>query len=268
MPSKFLRLTDSQLFILGQWAAGKFINEQQEDIPITNPEQGTQTGTDLDRGVLSNGLGGAFCPGGEVAWIIRNPAIYAEPFRIKHSPYFSPLTLASWQPNPLSLPGPLATPQDQGSMAVGLEPGDLTKYGAVPWQADFNECSNQTMDTTYEQWNVIDPQSVGDPAPDVTKTTFWWPAHRPMQVNAVIDGNQQQVAWSQGIPQRTPATEDGDRWKTGLHLDWGRTANHPLQFERNDQNSETGSDPGDGRLRHFSTVRPSCAQEKPSATTF
>jgi hypothetical protein len=198
VPSKFLRLTDTQLFILGQWAAGKFVNEQQEGIPTTPPEQRTQTGTDLDRGVLSNGLGGAFCPGGEVAWIIRNPAIYAEPFRIKHSPYFSPQTLASWQPNPLSLPGPLNTPEDQGSLAVGLEPGDLTKYSAVPWQADFNECSTQDTDTTYTEWNVIEPQSVGDPAADVTKTTYWWPSHRPMEV---YNAQGAQVPWSQGIPQ-------------------------------------------------------------------
>jgi hypothetical protein len=240
VPSKFLRLTDTQLFILGQWAAGKFINEQQEDIPTTDPEQGTQTGTDLDRGVLANALGGAFCPGGEVAWIIRNPAIYAEPFRIKHSTYFTPKVLASWQPNPLSLPGPLATPEDQGSLAVGLEPGDLTKYGAVPWQSDFNECSTQTMDITYAQWNVIEPQSVGDPAPDVPQTTFWWPSHRPMEV---FNAQGAQVPWSQGIPQ----TNAGDlkmvtAWKDlgflNANPDYTPTNGAPqyIQVERNDEN--------------------------------
>ncbi|MFL6336493.1 MAG: LodA/GoxA family CTQ-dependent oxidase [Pyrinomonadaceae bacterium] len=240
VPSKFLRLTNTQLFILGQWAAGKFINEQQEDIPTTPPEQRTLTGTDLDRGVLSNGLGGAFCPGGEVAWIIRNPAIYAEPFRIKHSTYFSPKVLASWQPNPLSLPGPLTTPQDQGSLAVGLEPGDLTKYGAVPWQADFNECSTQPTDITYAQWNVIEPQSVGDPAPDVPQTTYWWPSHRPMEVLTAQGG---QVPWSQGIPQ----TNAGDlkmvtAWKDlgfiGPNPDYTPTNGNPqfIQVERNDDN--------------------------------
>lgn len=240
VPSKFLRLTDTQLFILGQWAAGKFINEQQEEIPTTPPEQRTQTGTDLDRGVLSNALGGAFCPGGEVAWIIRNPVIYAEPFRIKHSTYFSPKVLASWQPNPLSLPGPLATPQDQGSLAVGLEPGDLTKYGAVPWQSDFNECSTQSTDITYAQWNVIEPQSVGDPTADVTQTTYWWPSHRPMEV---FNPSGAQVPWSQGIPQ----TNAGDlkmvtAWKDlgflNLNPDYTPTNGNPqyVQVERNDEN--------------------------------
>lgn len=238
VPSKFLRLTDTQLFILGQWAAGKFINEQQEDIPTTPPEQGTQTGTDLDRGVLANALGGSFCPGGEAAWVVRNPAIYAEPFRIKHSPYFSPKTLASWQPNPLSLPGPLNTPQDQGSMAVGLEPGDLTKYSAVPWQSDFNECTTQGTDITYVEWNVIEPQSVGDPAADTTKTTYWWPSHRPMEV---YNAQGSQVPWSQGIPQ----TNAGDlkmvtAWKDlgflNANPDYTPINGNPqyIQVERND----------------------------------
>jgi hypothetical protein len=240
VPSKFLRLTDTQLFILGQWAAGKFINEQQEDIPTTPPEQGSQTGADLDRGVLANALGGSFCPGGESAWVVRNPAIYAEPYRIRHSPFFSPMMLASWQPNSLSLPGPLTTPQDQGSMAVGLEPGDLTKYSAVPWQSDFNECSTQTMDITYTQWNVIEPQSVGDPAPDVTQTTYWWPAHRPMEVFTAQGG---QTPWSQGIPQ----TNAGDlkmvtAWKDlgfiGQNPEYTPTNGKPqyIQVERNDEN--------------------------------
>lgn len=238
VPSKFLRLTDTQLFILGQWAAGKFINEQQEDIPTTPAEQASQTGADLDRGVLANALGGSFCPGGEAAWIVRNPAIYAEPYRIRHSPFFSPKVLASWQPNSLSLPGPLATPQDQGSMAVGLEPGDLTKYSAVPWQADFNECSTQSTDITYAQWNVIEPQSVGDPASDVTQTTYWWPSHRPMEVFTAQGG---QAPWSQGIPQ----TNAGDlkmvtAWKDlgfiGPNPDYTPTNGNPqyIQVERND----------------------------------
>jgi hypothetical protein len=239
VPSKFLRLTDTQLFILGQWAVGKFINERQEDIPTTVPEQSSLTGTDLDRGVLSNGLGGAFCPGGEVAWIIRNPAIYSEPFRIRHSPYFSPRVLSSWQPNPLSLPGPPTTPQDQGSMQVGLEPGDLTKYGAVPWQSDFNECSEQPVDITYAQWSVIEPQSVGDPASDVTQTTYWWPSHRPMEVFTA----QGQQPWSQGIPQTNAGdlkmvTAWADLGFLNVNPDYTPTNGQPqyVQVERNDEN--------------------------------
>ena len=235
VPSKFLKLTDTQLFILGQWAAGKFINEKTEDIPVTNPEQSATTGRDLDRGVLSNGLGGSFCPGGEAAWIIRNPAIYAEPFRIKHSPYFTLDKLTAWQTQPLSLPGNLQTPNDPGSLKIGLEPGDLTKYSGIPWQSDFNECSTQDIDITYEKWNQIEPQTTGDPAKQITQTTFWWPSHRPMEVFSQTGG---QVAWAQGIPQ----TNAGDlkmvtAWKAlGFVLNTG-TDDNPnfVQVERNEQ---------------------------------
>lgn len=227
VPSKFLRLTDMQLFILNQWAEGKFINEDREDITTTDPQQSTATGTDLDRGVLSNLLGGSFCPGGEAGWIMRNPAIYAGPYRIKHSPYFTIQALNTWQPQPLSLPGDLQTQTDPGSMQIGLEPGDLTKYSAVPWQADFNECSTQDVDLTYEKWNEIYPQSVGDPVQDVTQSTYWWPAHRPMIVNG--------SPWSEGIPQ----THAGDLKMVTAWKDLGFILNTPngfVQVERNDQN--------------------------------
>ena len=37
--TEFLRLTDTQLFLIRQWAAGKFINEQQESIADGQAEQ-------------------------------------------------------------------------------------------------------------------------------------------------------------------------------------------------------------------------------------
>ena len=231
VPSKFLKLTETQLFILQQWAAGKFINEKLEGIPLEDPEQSTQTGDDLDRGVLSNLLGGAFCPGGEVSWIIRNPAIYAEAYRIKHSPYFTLSELSTWQPQPLSLPGDLQEQDDPGSLQIGLEPGDLTKYSALPWQADFNECSTQDTDITYEKWNLIYPLSVGDPVEDTTQLTYWWPAHRPVMV--------QNAPWSLGIPQ----TNAGDLKMVTAWKELGFVMNVPqdgspnfVQVERNDQN--------------------------------
>lgn len=162
---------------------------------------------------------------------MRNPAIYSEAYRIKHSPYFSIRNLNVWQPQPLSLAGVPSDPPDAGTMQIGLEPGDLTKYSAVPWQADFNECSTQDVDITYEKWNNIYPQSVGDPVTDVTQTTYWWPAHRPVIVN--------NKPWSLGIPQ----THAGDlkmvtAWKElGFVMNTG-TADSPnfVQVERNDQN--------------------------------
>jgi L-Lysine epsilon oxidase N-terminal/L-lysine epsilon oxidase C-terminal domain len=161
-PAKFLRLTDTMLFLLKQWADGLFIDEQAEDIVPEPMHPGA--GAALDRGALAAGLGGAFCPGGEATWIVRNPAIYAGAYRIRRS------TTATQ--GELSQPG-------ASRLAGGLEPGDLTKYSAVPWQSDFNECTNQVIDMTYQGWNDIDPDSIGDPVAQTYQLTYWWPVHRP-----------------------------------------------------------------------------------------
>jgi hypothetical protein len=209
LPAKFLTLTPTQVFLLHQWAIGKFINELSEDIPAT--DRGS-AGTQLDRGVLGNTLGGSFCPGGEITWIIRNPAIYSEPYRIKWNPAFLPDAGSTrksgtgefFPPAALRFPGPGGTADDY---SAGLEPGDLTKRSALPWQGDYNECSLQTIDVTYETWNKLYDTS-GDPAVAAqnrrTNITLWWPAHRPMQVFRSTD--YAQVDWARGIPQ----TKAGD----------------------------------------------------------
>jgi hypothetical protein len=235
--SKFLRLTDTQLFFLRQWADGKFINEKNESLP----DQADPPGVALDRGVLGNVLGGAFCPGAEACWIMRNPAIYAEPYRIKGTA-LSNLTTGS-----LSQPAIVTGADDTSDMATGLEPGDITKYSGLPWQADFNECSTQDIDITYEQWNTIYPSSVGDPVKQVPNTTYWWPSHRPMGVNQQIPtppGSPPQytlMEWSQGIPQ----SNAGDlkmvtAWKgLGFIINNAADPNGPaayIQIERNDAN--------------------------------
>jgi hypothetical protein len=172
VPSKFLRLTDTMLFMLHQWAEGLFINEQREGIDpgLLPPGEGAA----LDRGALATALGGAFCPGGEASWIMRNPAIYAAAYRI-HA--------ATAQQGALSQPPGVSGAATAASLATGLEPGDITKYDGVPWQADFNECSTQHIDITYEAWNAIEPDSTGDPVKPIVQLTYWWPVHRPMWVN-------------------------------------------------------------------------------------
>jgi hypothetical protein len=186
--SKYLRLTDTQLFLIHQWAIGKFINEKNEDIPTTPAAPAPPTGRELDHGVLSNLLGGSFCPGAETTWIMRNPAIYREAYRINLNQNFLQPVLN--QMPSLSL---------KGNLTTGLEPGDITKYSGIPWQSDFNECSTQEINITYEDWNKIYLKKMGDPAQIIQVNTYWWPAHRPMTVFQTPTGPQ--VNWSQGIPQ-------------------------------------------------------------------
>ena len=209
LPAKFLTLTRTMLFLLRQWADGKFINECEEGL-VAGCQDGMPpdsywygepgTPTELDRGVLSNGLGGSFCPGGEVTWIVRNPEIYSEPFRIAQSTKFTPgsLTLTpSLQTGPADADGNFMVTLP-GGISGGLEPGDVTKYNAVPWQTDFNECSIQPIDITYEEFNKTYPASTGDPFPQSIQSVWWWPTHRPLWV---MEKTGAQVEWTRGIPQ-------------------------------------------------------------------
>lgn len=221
LPSKFLRLTDYQYFLLRQWALGLFFNESIEKWATPDPWHPyagweNKTARDLDRAVLMNVLGGAFCPGGEVGWIMRNPAIYHRPYRIKADPacYTFAQTAAQANANRGQLPevdyGAYAGADlaQDNNFDAGLQPGDLTKYMGCPWQADFNECSTQTIDVTYEEWNQIFPK---DDALMKREQriweTLWWPAHRPLQVNEITGINENGdptyiwVDWAPGVPQ-------------------------------------------------------------------
>jgi len=222
-PSKFLRLTGYMLFILKQWAEGRFINEIDEGwlkksdynpflpYPTTPPK----TGRGLDSGVMSNVLGGAFCPGGEASWIMRNPSVYWEPFRFKADRSLSDFLESAAQENTgvgvdvdytFNVQNPLSQDTD---FVTGLQPVDVTKYSAVPWQSDFNECTTNPIDVTYADWNVNYPDSENDE--ELRKdtkvwTTLWWPAHRPLQyaeVTSVANGQPDYVwtNWSKGVPQ-------------------------------------------------------------------
>jgi len=241
VPSKFLRLTDYQLFILRQWADGRFINEIEEGwldpktyspflpYPSTPPA----TGRELDRGVLMNVLGGAFCPGGEAGWVMRNPSIYLEPYRIKadrtRSDFLQSAAQASYlksspaQDYTFSIDSPLSQDND---FSTGLQPGDLTKYMALPWQSDFNECSTQPINITYTDWNVLSAQSDNDRRlkdDEAVWTTLWWPAHRPLQsfeLVSVANGQAETnwTVWSRGIPQTYAGDLKmvSDWWKLGF----------------------------------------------------
>jgi hypothetical protein len=151
--SNYLSLTATQYFILSQFAKG-IVSQGASG-------QGDGEGMALDRASLGNTVGGAFCPGIEMTWLSRNTTIYmplpatpslSDAFRIRHKTLSAGLTSTNGADNDYS---------------AGLEPGDITKYMAQPWQADFNECS-------------IQPISESQDAPP--KTYWWWPAQRPHSV--------------------------------------------------------------------------------------
>jgi hypothetical protein len=243
LPSKFFRLTDYQYFLLRQWSLGLFINEEREGWGPQDPWQPytqgwtNKTGRDLDRGVLSNLLGGSFCPGAEAGWNMRNPAIYLEPYRIKADPDFSSFSETAAQANANEGQGGIPETaygaylgselSQDDNFNQGIQPGDITKHMAVPWQSDFNECTTQPIDVTYETW-VKTYKSQHDSLMEREQKvwdTIWWPGHRPMQAYELSGFHNGQaqfkwVDWSLGIPQ----TNAGDLkmatewWRLGFIL--------------------------------------------------
>ena len=229
--SKFLTLTQTQLFILKQWACGKFIagNEPTDDPSrIVGPPPASR-GTQLDRGVIGNALGGAFCPGAEVTWIIRNPKIWLKPYRIHQSEW--KINIGDTRQGVPWYEDPQLNAGTNEDLANGLEAGDLTKRNGVPWQSDFNECTTNDTDIRYRGWNIT-AEPVMSP-----REIIWWPAHRPLQVS----NGTSFVQWAHGIAQ----TNAGDlkmvtAWKS---LGFLKNANpqtpvtNPnfVQVERNDE---------------------------------
>jgi len=174
--SKFLGLTQTQFFILSQFAAGQYTIAPQTGLP----PGASGPGPLLDRAQLENAVGGPFTPGIEITWISRNPTLYqpaaagapaSDWFRVNATP------LSSLAQGRLSLTNGV----DNNYATHGLEPGDLTKYMAQPWQADFNECSNQTINVPIGP--LGSPPTLNSPSVnDDQVTLWWWPVQRPWYV--------------------------------------------------------------------------------------
>jgi len=124
-------LTRIQYDAMMKWRDGSFIDDWSG--PPKPSRKITPEG--LDRAALEACVGAAFYPGIEASWLLRDTYKFSEPFRLD---------------------------------ATSLEPGDITKQMAVPWQADFYDCSQD-----------------GDYA--------WWPAQRPDDVYP--DGSTTQQPW-------------------------------------------------------------------------
>lgn len=161
-----LTLTPTQYAMFEQWAKGNFIAGSASPpgpASVTSPQ-------DIDRIWLERCVGGAFFPGIECGWQIRHPALYAEPFRIKHD----------------------ATTQ-YVSDAGTIGPGHFSRQMALPWQADFLMCRQETRDRI--NWG-------------------WWPSQRPdfvysSQADALARNNSM-GDWTRATVWGLPTT-----WRAG-----------------------------------------------------
>ncbi|MCP3392048.1 LodA/GoxA family CTQ-dependent oxidase [Bradyrhizobium sp. CCGB12] len=130
VPETWLTLTPMQYAKFAQWKDGHFA----EDWAATRLPAGSrifpvaQQPAALTFAALEFTQGGAFYPGIELTSVVRHRSFYSEAFRV----------------------------------ADALVAGDLTKWMALPWQADFYECRDH-----------------------------WWPAVRPDDVIPV--GNYERI---------------------------------------------------------------------------
>jgi hypothetical protein len=171
-PHTWLKLTNTQYDVLAKWEAGDFLADWEGE-PLPSKEI---TPEGLDRAALEACTGGAFYPGMEAGWILRNPAVYAEPFRLSHT---------------------------------DLKAGDLTKRMACPWQADFFECRLNWWPThrpddvlTYEAYRRV--MDLNDKLADLDQAS---PEYRRMRKER-DDLRHSRKPWARGLPAK--ARPDGD----------------------------------------------------------
>ena len=146
---RHLTLTHVQYALLRNWAYNTFTP------PDGNPPPPpTITAWGLDQAVLENCVGGGFFPGIEFGWQIRNPSLYAEPFRLN-----------------------LQAQSGYWGETQTIGPGHFTRQMAVPWQADFNDCRDEG---DYGWWPSQRPTATL-PDPSATQRLDW---ARPTKVFA------------------------------------------------------------------------------------
>lgn len=172
---KFMAVTPTKYHLLRQWAEGKFV--------LDRPDDWASWASPLDIATAGNAVGEPMAPGIEVTWTMRNPVVLVpgDPFRIKVAPGRNYL---------------LSPDRDETLEGDGCEPGDLTKRMAVPWQADFFDCTVQLVNFTTPTTNkTVSNLNLIPLAP--TFYAYWWPAQSPYNVYSgaltsaeqMLDGN-------------------------------------------------------------------------------
>lgn len=169
-PQRWLTLTRTQYDTLAKWKDGNFAKDWQGGFPEVKRDI---TPGGLDRAALEAGSGGAFYPGIEGGWILRNPQAYAAPFRLSHDV---------------------------------MKPGYVTRHMACPWQADFFECMSswwpaQRPDEvlTLEAYRKVREieETLADAAPGGAE------AKRLEREKARLLAERS--LWARGLPQDSPA---------------------------------------------------------------
>jgi L-lysine 6-oxidase len=170
---RYMVLTETQYFLMSQWAAGIFTSGPAEPYPV-HPR---------DAATVGNCIGHPMSPGIEVTWTLRNPVVYESPYRIKHAH-----DEAYYKENGLSPDGDETSawyareklpPPANIVMQDGCEPGDLTKRMSPPWMSDFYQCAIEYI--SFRSATINENTLSGIP-PAPTYYSNWWPPQAPVSV--------------------------------------------------------------------------------------
>ncbi|MGH1576572.1 LodA/GoxA family CTQ-dependent oxidase [Planktotalea sp.] len=193
----FLTVTKTQYFFLEQWYAGTY-NANTETLTA---------GELLDKNTLTNLLGGRFSPGIDLTFIVRDPYLYNQDWKSADVGTFriaaKPLDYANATTAPFLSVGYTPNRTDPNS----VEPGDLSKFMALPWHTDYNSCATHLP--------APNPSPKENPA-ILTKnnTLFWsWPAQRPVSVYTYEDYQNNNNAFY--AEQRFSVRGTGTQWVAG-----------------------------------------------------
>jgi hypothetical protein len=196
----FLSVTRTQYFFLSQWNRGRY---RKKPAPAPGP------GELLDQAALYNCTGGDFGPGLEMTFIVYDPELYqadwretgAGPFRIRGQCLDYERAQAS-QPF-LDMGYVPFRPGPEGVVAAPLQPGDVSKFMAVPWHTDFNACATHNPDPNVRN----------------LKTLYWaWPAQRPVTVHVARESRGAQLGPLR-YSVRGPGTYSDDPSQAGRYAE-------------------------------------------------
>jgi len=188
----FLTVSTTQYFMLEQWQNGKCVGV---------PKRELSAGENLDRVMLTNCLGGRYSPGIELTFIVRDPHLY--------NPNWTDPTIGAFRINAKKLDysstssgkpflGVGYVPLREAPSTGNIEPGDLSKFMAIPWHTDYNSCAvhlpapnpggSLTNSNLYSGTNTL---------------LYWsWPSERPVAVYTFDDlrNSGQEFFGSNGLP--------------------------------------------------------------------
>jgi hypothetical protein len=145
-PRARLGVTRTLYRYLQRWVEGDFYSDYdpEERFPkkieeVSLPDRPHT----LDRAALHFCMGGPFHPGCEMTWPMRHSSMYGGPYRIHRRKINGNKSLADEEMELQRRYGPILKPVialNPGGPLYASSPGDITKWMAVPWQADTASC--------------------------------------------------------------------------------------------------------------------------------